>query len=73
MPEMTLEQKSWFIEALARMAAQLAGRNAEEHVKVAWGEIVAFEGPMWRYPDFVLRAEAAYIMLAAPYPSEGPA
>jgi hypothetical protein len=52
------------IETLARMAARLAGRDPDVHVKLEWGEIVAFEGPVWRYPDFLTRAEQAYAILA---------
>jgi hypothetical protein len=52
------------IETLARIAARLAGRDPDEHVKLEWGEIVAFEDPVWRYPDFLTRAEQAYALLA---------
>jgi hypothetical protein len=57
-------QKSVDIEILARMAARLAGRDPEEFVKLEWGEVLAFEGPIWRYPDFLTRAEQAYAVLA---------
>ena len=52
-------------EALARMAAHLAGRNPDEHARIAFGDIVAFDDVMWRYPDFLARAEAAYRLLEA--------
>jgi glutamate/tyrosine decarboxylase-like PLP-dependent enzyme len=53
------------IEALARMAARLAGRDPDQHVKMAWGGMVAFDDVMWRYPDFLARAEKAYLVLEA--------
>lgn len=59
-------QKPTDLETLARMAARLAGRDPDEHVRVAVGEVVAFDGVMWRYPDFLARAEAAYAALAGP-------
>jgi hypothetical protein len=52
------------IEALARMAARLAGRNPDEKVSLKFGKAVAFDGPLWRYPDFLERAEQAYAVLA---------
>jgi hypothetical protein len=48
------------IEALARMAARLAGRDPDEYVQLKMAGIVAFDGSMWRYPDFLARGEAAY-------------
>jgi len=45
------------------MAARLAGRDPDEHARLALGEVVAFEGLMWRYPDLLARAEAAYAAL----------
>jgi hypothetical protein len=51
------------IEALAKLAARLAGRDPDEHLKMTLGEIVAFDDLIWRYPDFVKRAEAAYQLL----------
>ena len=62
---MTGEQKSADLETLARMAARLAGRDPDEHVRMVLGETVAFDDTMWRYPDFVSRAKAAYAVLAA--------
>jgi hypothetical protein len=57
------QQKLADIETLARMAARLAGRNPDEHVRLEWDEVLAFEGAMWRYPDFLSRAERAYAVL----------
>ncbi len=54
------------IEALARMAARLAGRDPDEHLKLVLGEVTAFDDHIWRYPDFLNRAEAAYAVLDAP-------
>jgi hypothetical protein len=51
------------LEALARMAARLAGRDPDEQVEVRLGTVVAFSGAVWRYPDFVVRALAAYDLL----------
>ncbi len=51
------------IEQLAKIAARLAGRDPDEHVRLALGDVVAFDDPMWRYPDFVQRAETAYAVL----------
>ena len=52
------------IEVLARMAARIAGRDPDEHVKLEWGEDFVFDGPMWCYPDFIERAKQAYMTLA---------
>ena len=54
------EERLADIETLARMAARLAGRDPDEHVKCQLGTVVAFEGAIWCYPDFIERAEAAY-------------
>ena len=62
-------QKPADLETLARMAARLAGRDPDEHVRVALGEEVAFNDAVWRYPDFLARAEAAYAVLAGPLPT----
>ena len=56
-------EKSADIETLARMAARLAGRDPDEHIEVRLGEFVAFSDLVWRYPDFLARAEAAYVLL----------
>ncbi len=58
--------KSADIETLARMAARLAGRDPDEHLKLVLGEVTAFDDYIWRYPDFLNRAEAAYALLDAP-------
>lgn len=55
-----MSEQSEDLEALARMAARLAGRDPDEHVTMALGGVIAFKGPLWRYPDFLVRAEAAY-------------
>ena len=51
------------IELLARMAARLAGRDPDEYITVELGKFIAFDGLVWRYPDFLARAEAAYGVL----------
>lgn len=51
------------IESLAKMAARLAGRDPDEHVRMKFGPIIAFDDPIWRYPEFLERAEAAYTAL----------
>ena len=56
-------QKSADIETLARIAARLAGRDPDVHVEIRLGEVVAFSDVAWRYPDFIARAEAAYVLL----------
>jgi len=58
-----------YIEVLARMAARLAGRDPDQHVCLRLGEFVAFNGLMWRYPDFLVRAEAALLALDGPLPA----
>lgn len=47
------------------MAARLAGREPDEHATLEVGGVVAFDGPLWRYPDFLSRAETAYQVLVA--------
>ena len=58
------------------MAARLAGRDPDEHVRLKLGEIIAFDDPVWRYPDFLARGEAAYEALIGqlqlPESDEGP-
>lgn len=54
------------IEALARMAARLAGRDPDEHLTVRLAGVVAFDDQLWRYPDFLTRAETAYEVLGGP-------
>jgi hypothetical protein len=51
------------------MAARLAGRDPDQHVCLRLGEFVAFDDLMWRYPDFMARAEAAYVALDGPPPA----
>jgi len=48
---------------LARIAAHLAGRDPDEEARVEFGGVVAFDDVMWRYPDFLARADAAYHVL----------
>lgn len=52
------------LETLAGMATRLAGRNPDEHVRMQLGDVVIFDGVMWRYPDFLQRAKAAQALLA---------
>ena len=59
----TSNDKDYDIELLARMAARLAGRDPDEPAKIEIGGIVAFDDVMWRYPDFLARADAAYHVL----------
>ena len=50
----------------------MAGRDPDEHVRIELGGVIAFEGLAWRYPDFLMRAEAAYASLGEPTrPDEG--
>ena len=63
---MALNERSKDIEALARMAVRLAGRDADEHLTLKLADVVAFDAVMWRYPDFLARAEAAYYALTTP-------
>jgi hypothetical protein len=51
------------IEALARLAARIAGRDPDDHATITLGDVMAFDDLMWRYPDFLARAEAAYRLL----------
>ena len=55
------------IEVLAKMAARIAGRDPNELLRLELAEVVVFDDVMWRYPDFLLRAEAAYECLVS-YP-----
>ena len=57
------EPQDNFVEQLARMAARLAGRDPDELVRIEFAGDVAFEGAIWRYPDFLARAHAAYEVL----------
>ena len=53
------------IEALARIAARMAGEDPDDHATIRYGDFIAFNDAMWRYPDFMIRAEAAYQVLSA--------
>jgi hypothetical protein len=57
------QQRAADIEVLAKMAARLAGRDPDQHVRMAWGGEMVFDDIMWRYPDFLARAGAAYSVL----------
>ena len=59
------QQRMDDIETLARMAARLAGRDPDQHLKIALAGVVPFDDLLWRYPDFLARAEAAYHSLTA--------
>jgi len=61
---MSDEQRTADIETLARMAARLAGRNPDEHVSLTLADTVVFDDLMWRYPDFLLRAQSAHNLLS---------
>jgi hypothetical protein len=45
------------------MAARIAGRDPDEHIRVQLGDVVVFDDVMWRYPDFLQRAAAACALL----------
>ncbi len=45
------------------MAARLAGRDPDEHLRMILGDVTAFDDVIWRYPDFLKRAESAYVLL----------
>ena len=51
------------IEMLARLAARMAGRNPDDHATIKLGQVMIFDDLMWRYPDFLARAEAVYRLL----------
>jgi len=51
------------IEILARLAARMAGRDPAERATIKLGDVTAFDDLLWRYPDFLARAEAAYRLL----------
>ena len=57
--------KATGIETLARLAAKLAGQDPDEHATIKLDKFVAFDDVLWRYPDFLTRAEAAYHVLEA--------
>ena len=58
------------IELLACLAAQLAGQDPDRRATIRFGKVVAFDDVVWRYPDFLARAEAAYRILAAERPPD---
>jgi hypothetical protein len=58
------------LEALARMAARAAGRDPDERVRICLGAAIPFDDVMWRYPDFIARAEAAYAILTRTAPPQ---
>ena len=60
---MNSEQRVADIENLARMACILAGQDPDRHLKMQLASVVVFDDLLWRYPDFVKRAEAAYFVL----------
>ena len=57
------EKRMEAIETLARLAARMAGRNPDDHATIKLGRVLAFDDLMWRYPDFLARAEAVYRLL----------
>ena len=59
-------QKSADLETLAKMAARLAGRDPDEHLKMVLADVVCSNGPMWNYHDFLARAVSAYHVLTTP-------
>ena len=60
-----IEQRVDDLKVLARMAARLAGRDPDKRINIKLAGVAAFDGPAWRYPDFLVRAEAAYVALTA--------
>jgi hypothetical protein len=56
-------QNSADIETLARIAARLAGRDPDRHLTIKVADVFVFDDLTWRYPDFLLRAQAAYDVL----------
>ena len=59
-------QREGDIELLARIAARHAGRDPDEHLRMQLGGEIVFDDLLWRYPDFLQRAEAAFEILAGP-------
>ena len=53
------------VEALAKMAARMAGHDPDNRVRIEVGGLTAFDDVAWRYPDFLQRAEAAYAVLTS--------
>jgi hypothetical protein len=59
-------QKFADIQALARIAARLAGRDPDERIQAKLGDVTAFNDVIWLYPDFLARAASAYRALEGP-------
>ena len=57
------ELRTEAIEKLARLATRIAGRDPDDHATITLADVIAFDDLMWRYPDFIARAEAAYRLL----------
>ena len=66
------QQKFADVKTLAMMAARLAGRDPQEQVTIRIAGQLIFHGLVWRYPDFLHRAERAYEVLASPGLGDGP-
>jgi len=64
---MSQSLRNQYVEKLARIAAELAGRDPDEYITLELAGVTAFDGAVWRYPDFVMRAEAAYDALVRPH------
>ena len=62
--------KDFDLEMLACLAARLAGQDPTRLARIKFGSVVAFEDFVWRYPDFLARAEAAYRILAGECPPD---
>ena len=60
---MSKRERAADLETLSRMAARLAGRNPDGRLTLKIAETTVFDDVMWRYPDFVHRAESAYAVL----------
>jgi hypothetical protein len=57
------QERAAEIETLARIAARLAGRDPDQKARMEWGGVLVFDDMIWRYPDFLSRAERAYEVL----------
>ena len=51
------------IEVLARIAAQVAGFDPDANMTVRLGNVVAYDGPAWRYGPHLQRAARALLAL----------
>ena len=60
---MDAQEKLSDLETLSRMAARLAGQDPDRHVTLKLSDVFVFDDVMWRYPDFLMRAQAAYDLL----------